>query len=170
LGTHYTGGRQTKQKIQHKKLKRWAIWTTIKNQGWTQVLANVVSVSYELSRVKEIQLFFSQFTYFVLIIFYIRWKGWILNVLQTSMIVHLPYVGDFTICTFVFFISRYSWNIYKSLRTIHKFEFSFIQNNYWEDFTQLEIILKQKRQVSMIFRYNHMVEKINYLQLEALYI
>ena len=53
LGTQYTGRRQTTQKIQHKKLNRWAIWTTIKNQGWTQVLANVVSVSYELSRVKE---------------------------------------------------------------------------------------------------------------------
>jgi hypothetical protein len=35
LGTQYTGGRQTKQKIQHKKLKRWAIRTTTKNQGWT---------------------------------------------------------------------------------------------------------------------------------------
>ena len=86
------------------------------------------------------------------------------------MIVHLPYVGDFTICTLVFFISWYSWNIYKSLRTIHKFETSFIQNNYWEDFTQLGIILKQKHQVSMIFRFNHMAQKINYQQLEALYI
>jgi hypothetical protein len=47
LDTQDTGRRQTKQKTQHRKLKRWRTLTPPKTRGWTQSWRQRVHASYK---------------------------------------------------------------------------------------------------------------------------